>query len=203
MLKLWEKVRKDPMPQHRCTSTLLVADTDGTSTRPKLSLAIKGELMKKKGLPVKKAIDPSVPRKTIVIDDPKPSADKRKLSKTKLRKSSSKSGHAVGIVDSVVTDNKRVHSQVLSKATNPQLSQMLSKATNAKLARLKTLKDQKAAAKRASPLKTTEKVAGHPASDKECSSILKKQKKSSANDAVEAKEMGDSSTVPSKSTKSK
>ena len=41
----------------------LVADTDGTSTSPKLSLIIKEEMMKKKGLPVKKAIDTTAPGK--------------------------------------------------------------------------------------------------------------------------------------------
>ena len=83
--------------------------------------------MQQKGLPLKKAIDLSVPR-----------------------------------------------SQVLIKATNPQLPWMLSKETNAKLASLKKRKDQKAAAKRAAPLKTTEQVAGHPVRDKECPIILKK-----------------------------
>ena len=57
--------------------------------------------------------------------------------------------------------------------------------------------------KRAAPLKTTEKVAGHPARDKECLIILKKEKKSQANDAVEAMGIVDSSPMPSKSTKSK
>ena len=71
------------------------------------------------------------------------------------------------------------------------------------MASLKTRKDQKAAAKRAAPLKTAEKVVGHQAMDKECPLILKKQKISPANDAVEAKGIGDSSPVPSKSTKSK
>jgi len=87
---------------------------------------------------------------------------------------------------------------VLSKATNPQLPWMLSNATNAKIASLKTRKDQKAAAKRAAPLKTAEKVAGHQSMDKEC-----QMKKSPANDAVEAMGIVDSSPVPPKSTKFK
>ena len=128
--------------------------------------------MIKKGLPVKKAIIITAPGKKIVIGDPKPTADKRKSSKTKACKSSTKSGHADGTVNtgSVTT-----------------LSPLLSKATASKLDRLKR---KTAAAKRASPAKTTEKVAGNPARDEECTSILKKQKKSPANDAVAAKGQG-------------
>ena len=74
---------------------------------------------------------------------------------------------------------------MLIEATNLQLPRTLSNATKAKIASLKTQKDQKAAVKRAAPLKTVEK---------------KKQKKSPANDAVEAIGIVDSSTVPSKST---
>jgi hypothetical protein len=63
---------------------------------------------------------------------------------------------------------------------------------------LKTRKDQKAAVKRAAPLKTAENVAGHQSMDKECP-----MKESPANDAVETMGIFDSSSVPSKSTKSK
>ena len=52
-------------------------------------------------------------------------------------------------------------------------------------------------------VKTTEKVGGNHSRDKEGSSISKKQKKTPANDAVAAKGIGDTSPVPSKSTKSK
>jgi len=58
---------------------MLVADTDGT---PKLTLIIKKEIMKKKGLPVEKATDTTAPTKKMVICDPKPILDKRKSSKT-------------------------------------------------------------------------------------------------------------------------
>ena len=50
----------------------LNADTDGTSTLPKSSLSIKEELMQKKGLLLKKAIDPTVPRKKVSLIMPNP-----------------------------------------------------------------------------------------------------------------------------------
>ena len=165
----------------------LNADTGGTSTLPKSSLAIKEELMQKKGLLLKKAIDPSVPCKRSFIDDPKHSADKRESSKSKLCKSSSKSGQADGIVDSVPTGNKRVHSQVLSKATNPQLPRMLSNATNARIASLKTRKDQKAAAKRAAPLKTMGIVDSSPVPSK---STKSKHRKSAAKGPLVTRQSG-------------
>ena len=64
---------------------------------------------------------------------------------------------------------------------------MLSNATNAKIASLKTRKDKKAAAKRAAPLKTAEKVAGHQSMNKECP-----MKESPANDAVDTMGIDDS-----------
>ena len=73
-----EGAEKIPCPNTDAFPTIFVADTGGTSTRPNSSLAIKEDMMKKKGLPVKKAIDLLVPRKKNVIDDPKPSVDKRK-----------------------------------------------------------------------------------------------------------------------------
>jgi len=72
--------------------------------------------------------------KKTVTDDPKPTADKRKSSKTNTRKS----GYSDGISDAVITGNKTTHSQVLNKASDSQLAQMHSKAKNAKLAKLKT-----------------------------------------------------------------
>ena len=50
----------------------LNADTGGKSTLPKSSLAIKEELMQKKGLPLKKAIDPTVTRKKVQLIMPNP-----------------------------------------------------------------------------------------------------------------------------------
>ena len=61
----------------------LNADTGGTSTLPKSSLAIKEELMQNKGLFLDKAIDPTVTRKRSSIDHAKPSAKKRESSKSK------------------------------------------------------------------------------------------------------------------------
>jgi len=58
-----EGAEKTSCPNTDAVSAILVADTDGTSTRPKLSLIIKEEMMKKKGLPVKKAIDNTAPGK--------------------------------------------------------------------------------------------------------------------------------------------
>ena len=49
-----------------------IPDTGGTSTLPKSSLAIKEELMQKRGLPLKKAIHPTVPRKKVQLIMPNP-----------------------------------------------------------------------------------------------------------------------------------
>ena len=58
-----EWAEKISCPNTDAVPVILVADTDGTSTSPKLSLIIKEEMMKKKGLPVKKAIDNTAPGK--------------------------------------------------------------------------------------------------------------------------------------------
>ena len=58
---------KIPCPNTYAPSTFPVADTDGTSILPKSSLAINEELMQKKGLPLKMAIDPSVSRKKVSL----------------------------------------------------------------------------------------------------------------------------------------
>ena len=71
--------KKDPVPEERCLvadtdghQLSLNADTGGTSTLPKSSLAIKEELMQKKGLFLKKAIDPTVTRKKVPLIMPNP-----------------------------------------------------------------------------------------------------------------------------------
>ena len=61
---------------------------------------------------------------TKLIDDPKPTADEKKSSKTKACKLITKAGHADCIVD---TGSKTTHSQLLSKATNSKLAQLKKK----------------------------------------------------------------------------
>ena len=67
-----EGAKMVPCPNTDALPTLLVTDTDGTSILPKSSLAIKEELMQKKGLPLKKAIDPTVTRKKVQLIMPNP-----------------------------------------------------------------------------------------------------------------------------------
>jgi len=104
----------------------LNADTGGTSTLPKSSLAIKEELMQKRGLPLKKAIDSTVTRKKSSIDHAKPSAKNRESSKSK----------------SVPTG---------SNETNPGSTRTLSNETIARIANLKKRKDEKSAKKKGAP----------------------------------------------------
>ena len=100
---------------------------------------------------------------------------------------------ANGIGDSSPVPSKSTKSkQGNTTAKGPLVAQQLGKLIVKAIASKATA----ATAKRVIPLKTTEKVANHPAREK-------KQKESLANDAVEAKGIGDSSPVPSKSTKSK
>jgi len=71
-----EGSEKIPCPNTDALPTLLVTDTHGTSILPKSSLVIKEELMQKKGLLVKKAIDPLVPRKKVSLMIPNPQQTK-------------------------------------------------------------------------------------------------------------------------------
>jgi len=50
-------------PNTDAVFAMLVAATDRTSARPKLTLIMKKDIMKKKGLPVEKAIDTTAPTK--------------------------------------------------------------------------------------------------------------------------------------------
>ena len=71
-----EGAEKIPCPNTDALPTLLVTGTNSTSILPKWSLAIKEELMQKKGLPLKKAIDPSVPCKKVQLMIPNPQQTK-------------------------------------------------------------------------------------------------------------------------------
>ena len=110
--------------------------------------------MIKKGLPVKKAIDTTACGKKIVIGDPKPTADKKKSSKTKACKSSTKSGHVDGIVD---TGSKTTHSQLFSRATNSKLNRLKKKKAAAK----KKPAAKKKKPKKKSPLTTPSLSPNH------------------------------------------
>jgi hypothetical protein len=104
---------------------------------------------------------------------------------------------AMGIVDSSPVPPKSTKSKMVKTAAKGPLGTHQSRKVGGKAITLKATEDAAiSAAKRASPLKTIEKGANHPAGSK-------KQKKSPTNDAVEAKGIGDSSSVPTTSTKSK
>ena len=138
---------------------------------PSLSKATKKEIMKKKGLPMEKAIDTTAPPKTIVISRTKPKSGKRKSSKTLSPK--------------------------LHNITKRKLALLKRKREEAKKASPRRVLFKEVV----SPAKTTEKVGGNPSRDKEGSSISKKQKKIPANDAVAAKGIVDTAPAISKSTK--
>jgi len=104
---------------------------------------------------------------------------------------------AMGIVDSSPVPSKSTKAKLgKTAAKGPLGTHQLSKVGGKEIALNATQDAALSAAKRASPLKTIEKGANHPAGSK-------KQKKSPTNDAVEAKGIDDSSLVPTTSTKSK
>ena len=185
----------------------LNADSDGTSTLPKSSLAIKEELMQEKGLILKKTVNPTV-------DHAKPSAKNRESSKSssvptgsnesnpglnpklsnatmiklanlkkrKDEKSAKKKGaqpKSTGIVDSssAIPNSRKTKLQKIGAKGSPGTNQ--SSKVDGKAITFKATEDAAlSSAKRASPIKTIGTVLDNPAGSK-------KQKKSSQVKTIE------------------